>query len=217
MLNSINFIDYNKQIPFPHCIQDNILDINFAKELQKEIINISESSWDRYDNPFEQKYTLRDKNKFPKYCSQLFTYLESNEFIEYLSNNIGVKIYKDKHKLYWGIHKFHNGDYLDIHVDAGIHPIENKKKLITLGIYLSKNWKKENGGNIELWTGDNASNNNAKIYKCVKKIEPKFNRLILFTCDDYSWHGASIPVICDKSSERIFLTISYLSDINKKI
>jgi hypothetical protein len=48
-----------------------------------------------------------------------------------------------------------------------------------------------------------------------------FNRLVLFTNDDYSWHGNPNPVNSnDIDAKRIFITISYLSenfnDKNKK-
>ena len=56
----------------------------------------------------------------------------------------------------------------------------------------------------------------------IDSIEPYFNRLIIFTCNDYSWHGNPIPVeSLDNITKRIFVTISYLSenftDDNKKV
>ena len=39
--------------PFPHYVQDDILDPVFAQELQNEILNIPSEEWDRYENPFE--------------------------------------------------------------------------------------------------------------------------------------------------------------------
>lgn len=52
-------------------------------------------------------------------------------------------------------------------------------------------------------------------------IEPKFNRLILFSCNDYSWHGNPNPTNCPDDAKRIFITISYMSnntkDTNKRV
>jgi Rps23 Pro-64 3,4-dihydroxylase Tpa1-like proline 4-hydroxylase len=154
---------------------------------------------------------LRDKNNFPEKCRQLFDQLTSSEFVEKLSIISGYELINDDEKMYWGIHKYGKGDYLDIHVDAGISPITGLKKQVTLGIYLSKNWKDENGGCLELWSGDNAGDEKPKIYEKKIKIVPLFNRLILFTCNDYSWHGNPDPIYCADEETRIFTTVSYMS------
>lgn len=52
---------YVNRYPFPYIFEDEFLDTDFAKKIQTEIMSIPEEAWDRYNNPFEQKYTLRDK------------------------------------------------------------------------------------------------------------------------------------------------------------
>lgn len=205
---------YNKN---KYCIIDNILDDNYLKQIMSEIINSSKDNWDRYENPFEKKFTWRNKNNLPPLCKELFDSLHNKEFIEFLSEFTGYKLQEDKSKNWWGIHTFQNGDKLDIHVDAGRHPENNLKKIITLGIYISNNWNKECGGEIDFWTGDNSSNNDAKIYEKIISIEPKFNRMVIFENNDYSWHGASTPCVCNENQHRIFLTCSYLTDIDDSI
>ena len=214
---SIEPFVYQSTLPFPYMKQDDFLDKEFASALQTEILNIPESDWDRYDNPFEQKYTLRDKYNFPKNLKLLFEKLHSDEFIAELSNICGYKLILDDTRNFWGVHKYDSGDKLDIHTDAGLHPINKLKKQITLGIYLSNNWKKEYGCELEIWKGDKNA-----IYEKADSIEPCFNRLIIFTCNDYSWHGNPEPVTTELvDSKRIFVTISYLSenfkDENKKV
>ncbi len=198
--------------PFPNILVDNVLDNCLALDIKNEIVNIPQTEFDRYSNPFEQKWTLRNKNNLPQKCRELFEYLHSDEFVNKLSEKVGIKLINDPNKNFWGIHIFENGDKLDIHVDAGIHPITKQKKEITLGIYLSDNWKSEYGGELELWEGNNSKDNDAKITRCVVKAEPLFNRMVIFQCNDYSWHGSSNPVVCPDNAKRIFLTISYLSD-----
>ncbi len=211
---------YKNTKPYPYYSQDNFLDDNFAKELQKEIINIPENMWDRYDNPFEQKYTLRDKYNFPSLLKELFNELENEEFINKLSNICGYKLLIDPTRNFWGVHKYKPGDKLDIHVDAGLHPTTNLKKQVTFGIYLSSNWKEDYGCQLEIWKGDNAVSNDAKIYEKITSIAPMFNRMIMFTCNDYAWHGNPEPCNTPDNSYRIFITISYLSenheDLNKR-
>jgi Rps23 Pro-64 3,4-dihydroxylase Tpa1-like proline 4-hydroxylase len=200
--------EYFDTNPYNNYVIDNILSDEFALELQTEIINLDKSLFDRYDNPFENKWTYHDKNNLPFNCNKLFNYLESNEFMVKLSNICGIKLIKDPTKNFWGIHMYDDKDKLDIHVDAGVHPVNKLKKELTLGIYLSKNWKYEYGGQLEIWKGTNA-----KLISCERKIEPKFNRLVMFTCDDNAWHGNPCPVnTINTDATRIFVTISYLSD-----
>ena len=209
---NINSEEYKKGNPFPHTFQDNILEDIFAEEIQKEILELDSSYFDRYNNPFEQKYTLRDKNNYPPKLNSLMEYLTSEECLNILSNLTGYELVNDPDKNFWGVHKYENGDRLDIHCDAGKHPRAGLKKQVTLGIYLSYKWKEEYECALELWRGDNAKNNDAKIYECTKRIFPMFNRLVIFTNDDFSWHGNPEPCVCPEDSFRIFITISYLSN-----
>ena len=210
ILSQFNSNNYQYALPFPHLIQDNFLNELFANQLQNEILQIPDSEWDRYDNPFEQKYTLRDKFKFPLFLTHLFNKLTSKEFVLELSNLTGINLILDETRNFWGIHKYNNGDKLDIHLDADYHPTSLLKKELTLGIYLSSNWKEEYGCELEIWEGDKIS-----ISKKIINIAPIFNRLILFKNNDISWHGNPEPANCHEDSKRIFITLSYLCNENE--
>jgi hypothetical protein len=208
----ISHEQYKNILPYPHMVQDNFLEDEFAGHLQTEIMNIPREEWDRYENPFEQKFTLRDKFNFTKHLSTVFGELTSEVFVNKLSGIVGHKLFLDETRNFWGVHKYNHGDKLDIHVDAGLHPTIGLKKQLTLGIYLSVNWKEEYGCELEIWRGENSASNDAKLFEKAAGISPLFNRLIIFTCDDYSWHGNPEPVNCPIDSARIFLTVSYLSE-----
>ena len=223
MLSDINISQeqYVTNKPFPYYVQDSFLKNYDAQIVQQEIVNIPDCEWDRYDNPFEQKYTLRNKYTFPTHLNKLFEEFQSEEFVNRLSELCGYPLILDTTRNFWGVHKYKANDKLDIHVDAGLHPGNGLKKQLTLGLYLSSNWKKEYNCELEIWKGDNASRDDAKLYEKVDSIAPLFNRLLLFTNNDYSWHGNPEPATCDEDSSRIFITISYLSkqfrDENKRV
>lgn len=212
---------YQSVKPYPHMFMDNFLESGFAEEIQSEIMSLSDTSFDRYSNPFEQKYTLRDKYAYPPKLQKLMDILSSQEFVSKLSDLVGYQLVLDHTRNFWGVHKYESGDKLDIHVDAGTHPHNGLKKQVTLGIYLSYKWKDEYGCWLEVWNGSNAQSNNAFITDKVARIAPMFNRLVIFTCNDYSWHGNPEPVTkIDPDAIRIFVTLSYLSsnlsDLNKR-
>lgn len=140
------------------------MDIEFAKILQNEILNIPSVEFDRYNNPFEQKFILRNKQKYP--------YLESDEFVNRISQFTGFELVINKNRNF-------NGDKLDIHLDTAIHPYTKELKKITLGIYLSSNWKPEYECSLEIWSGDSGLDKKPK-------LQTLFNRLIIFTNSDIS-------------------------------
>ena len=108
-------------------------------------MNIPKEQWDRYSNPFEQKYTLRDKYNFPPILKSLFDELQTPEFVAEISDLVGYKLILDGTRNFWGVHMYESGDKLDIHADAGLHPTNGLKKQVTLGIYLSYEWREEYG------------------------------------------------------------------------
>lgn len=211
-LDNIDKRDYNTAVPYPHYVLDDILDTEFAIKCKEEILNIPAEKWDRYNNVFEQKYTLRDKNDMPPYCNNLFKLLTSDIVVNKLSDIVGQKLYNDPTKNWWGIHTYKNKDYLDIHSDAGNHPLTKQKKHITFGIYLSHNWTQVNGGHLEVWDGDSVLKDDAKLFNCKNRILPIFNRMIMFTNTINAWHGNPEPVNIKTDERRIFLTLSYISE-----
>lgn len=206
---------YNNIYPFPHMFQDNFLENNIALRLQNEILAIDDKEWDRYSNCFEQKFTLRDKYNFPPLLMELFNKFTSETFIKELSNICGYELILDTTRNFWGVHKYNKGDKLDIHVDAGYHPTLSLKKQITVGLYLSYNYTEDNKCALEIWNGENVTIPNCKLINKVNEIAPLFNRFIMFTCNDISWHGNPEPLNTDDPTcKRIFITISYLSTNN---
>jgi len=221
--------DYLNSYPYPHLYMDDALDNTVALSIQKEILYISQSihtpenQFDRYDNPFESKFTLRNKYTYPPVLNSLMTYLTTEEYVQYLSNYIGVQLFNDPNRNFWGVHVYEDGDKLDIHTDAGLHPVNGMKKHLTLGIYLSLNYTDKNGCALEIWNGSSCMEDKPVLYNCITHISPLFNRLIMFNCCDNAWHGNPSKMISNvdtttttttTTTKRIFITLSYLSQYN---
>lgn len=170
---------------------NNFLPSDDAVRLQNEILSLDSSEWDRYDNPFERKWTLRNKNL------KIFESLNSDDFISTLETHFGCKLVRDNHKIYWGVHIFDDGDFLAMHLDSSVHPIQKLKKHVTVGLYLSKDWKPENGGQL--------------IFDDGTSILPDFNTLVAFENTKDAWHGSPVPVSCPNGERRIFITVSFMA------
>ena len=71
-------------------------------------------------------------------------------------------------------------------------------------IYLNHNWTDNNGGHLELWDKDMA--------RCEKKILPIFNRMVIFSTTDYSYHGNPNKVNVEQNYSRKSIALYYYSN-----
>jgi Rps23 Pro-64 3,4-dihydroxylase Tpa1-like proline 4-hydroxylase len=168
----------------------------------REILEIPDDAFDRYSNPFEQKYALRDKFRLPDSLGLLIQALEQDA--SRFSEIFGVHLYPDLLRHYCGVFKYMQGDKLDVHVDAGIHPQTKTRKHVTAVLYLGQELAP-----LELWEGENCTQDNPQLIRVAASIEPQHGTLVVFENNDYGWHG--VP-ICDSEGLRIVVTVSYLSD-----
>ncbi len=197
--------------PFPHAVIDQFLPVDWANELQRDILALPDSVYNRIRTAFEDKFLL-PKQHFPKSVLDLLRALETDAFLRELEKLSGRRVYRDEPGHYWGVHKFKSGDRLDVHVDAGIHPLMKKRKFMTILIYLSNDWKPEFGGDLELWKGDTAAIDEPKLDGAAVRIAPEFNRAVVFTNTDTSWHGSPSITRCEGDARRIVFTLSYMTD-----
>ena len=100
---------------------------------------------------------------------------------------------------------------LNPHLDYIIHPKLNLMRKFNLIIFFNTKWKSSNGGELCLY--EKNPNNKNLPGKLVKKIEPKFNRAVLFDTSLNSWHGVNEV----KSMIRKSMAVYYLIDKKPKI
>lgn len=81
--------------PFSHCVIDNFLDDKFALTLEKEFPDFNNSFLFEYDNALEIKKALNDWHEFPPNTYQFFSYLNSFEFVDFLSKIFNCNLYPD--------------------------------------------------------------------------------------------------------------------------
>src|SRR5262245_19601260 len=81
--------------------------------MTRTILEIEDDAFDRYSNPFEQKYALRDKFCLPVSLDLLIQSLEHGA--SRCSQLFGVSLYPDLRRHYCGVFKYRKGDKLDVH------------------------------------------------------------------------------------------------------
>jgi hypothetical protein len=92
---NISGLEYRSRKPFPHMYMDNFLEEKSAKDIQGEIMNLPEESFDRYDNPFESKCVSVQRSRWLRY------HIKGPFKIKY-SNLVGIlktwaKMYLESH------------------------------------------------------------------------------------------------------------------------
>ena len=126
-----------------------------------------------------------------------------------ISKNVGVNLYQDPglHGGGWHIHG--PGGNLNPHLDYSIHPKVALQRKINIIIYLASDLMDVHGGHLGLWEHDLEDNAPGKL---IERIQPKFNRAVIFDTTQNSWHGMCEPLVQPDGIYRKSLAIYYLTD-----
>ena len=191
-MNNLNFdkVEYLKT-PYKHCVIDNFLDKKNANILHDYIISLN---LDNADHKFIRKNSKYEYNKFAFNkidnfelpVKNIFKYLNSKEFIIKIEKLTGIKglIYGDYNLQGAGIHIIKNKGFLSMHTDFNTYHHKTFGKLdrrINLLIYMNKDWNSNYKGDLIMYNPKNKSN--------IKRIEPIFNRCVIFNTTNKSIHG----------------------------
>ena len=198
---------FNKIKPFPYVIVDDFLNINLAKTIEKNFPNLDEKKLWSYKNYCEIKKATDNWNLFPPQAYQLLSVLNSHAFLEIIKKKIKIKnLYADYGLNGGGFHIMGEKGKLNPHLDYVIHPKLNLMRKFNLIIFFNLKWKQSNGGELCLY--EKNYKNKKLPGKLVKKIEPKFNRAVLFDTSQTSWHGVNDV----KNMIRKSMAVYYLVD-----
>ncbi len=209
--------DYLNANPFPSIILDDFFNVTFLNKVLEEFPDLSKiDSSQNYKNINEVKYTNNVYKNFPNTIKRLFDFMNSNFFLEFLQKitSIEEKLISDKDLNGGGLHEIKTGGKLKVHTDFSRHPTLDLDRRINILIYLNKNWDKNYGGDLEFWNQD--------MSLCKKKISPNFNKLVIFSTNDFSNHGHPDPINCPDNLSRKSIALYYfskgrpISDLNNK-
>ncbi len=87
------------------------------------------------------------------------------------------------------------------HADFNVHPKLKLDRRLNMLIYLNKDWREDYGGHLELW------NRGGK--ECRKRILPIFNRTVVFSTTDTSFHGHPLPLTAPPGITRKSVSLYY--------
>jgi Rps23 Pro-64 3,4-dihydroxylase Tpa1-like proline 4-hydroxylase len=198
--------------PFNHVVIDDFWLPEIAEQLHDEFPDYDDSRYwaAHYNTALENKKTGNHWDKFPKTTYAAFNYLGSSYFLDNvrsMANRPDLNLDFGLHGGGWHAHI--NGGNLNVHMDYNIHPKLGLQRKINIIVYLTKDWDTAYGGGLELWS-HNSETNQPK--ECVKKIDLKFNRAVLFDTTQNSWHGLPLPLSCPDDMVRKSLAAYYVGN-----
>ena len=198
-------------IPYDHWILDDFFPVDVARRLANEFPDYNEPNWHWYNNPLENKKAKNHWYEFPQLTYQIFSHLNSTEFIETIREITGIQtLYPDIGLHGGGWHMHSRGGKLNIHLDYVINPKLNLQRKLNLIIYLTEDWDTSWGGGLELWSHNEETNLPDKREVVIDNI---FNRAILFDTTQNSWHGLPQPITCPEGTYRKSIAVYYMTDL----
>ena len=200
-------VSYTTNKPFPHIVLDNFIDERLLKGILDEFPDLSEvKSRREFKNSREVKFISRGFSDLSPKAFELISYLNSELFLTYLQKLTGIKeiLISDPYLSGGGYHEIKNGGFLKVHADFNKHPSINLDRRINLLLYLNPGWKKEWGGNLELYYENDLNS------PCVS-VTPEFNRCVIFSTTSFSYHGNPDPVECPSGISRKSIALYYFS------
>lgn len=192
----LKFISSNYSIvklsnPYDVWIVDNFLREEDLLKIKDFWPDTESDSWHHGYRFINEKENILEKGmiaisnieKIPQEISEYILSFHSNEMTDYISNLTEIKeLISDKDMTWSGLRIMKPASFQAIHSDARRHPSKSLRKELTCLLYLTENFQIDHHtGFLELWD-DN-------MVQCVHKIEPKYNRLVIFKNSDTSYHG----------------------------
>ena len=174
--------------PYPHVVVDEFLREDAARELARVFPGPADPvAWDHYAAPgLEVKLGCGREERLPAPIRHAIHELNSGPFIRFLEELTGIDhLLPDPHLSGGGIHLSRQGGHLGVHADFNWHEKLQAHRRLNLLIYLTPDWRREYGGELELWSCDGT--------KREQNVEPLFNRAVLFATRSDTFHGHPNP------------------------
>ncbi|MAH99368.1 MAG: proline hydroxylase [Euryarchaeota archaeon] len=205
---------YQNGKPFPNINFKNFLRNDVAELLSNNFPNYNSNKWIKYKNynttkNSNLKKSIHDERKFPKIFRSIFREFNSRQFLLFLESLTGIEnLIPDPYFLGGGIHSARKGGFLNIHTDFNWHHKLQLHRRVNVLIYLTKNWRKEYQGCLELW--------NKNKTKKILEYQPLYNSCIIFNTSAISYHGHPVPVNGSDNIFRNVLNLYYYTAHRKK-
>ena len=167
---------------------DNLLPIDWCNQINNAFPKTSEMSLKK--SLREDKYIGVQMDKYKALIADVIYAFQEKRVVEVIKEICDIEECSADASLYaGGISSMVKKQFLKPHLDNSHDQNRNKWRVLNLLYYTTPEWKKEYGGNLEVWTKGLKGNPTT--------IVSTFNRLVVMGTDKASWHSVS-PIGVDK-------------------
>ncbi|HEU4889777.1 MAG TPA: 2OG-Fe(II) oxygenase [Thermoanaerobaculia bacterium] len=194
---------YTSADPFPHIVLDDLFDDATLQRVLDDFPSPDETRWMRFDSPTEKKLGYYHEHSTITPAVRAFLdAMNGFEMLLFLEALTGIEgLIPDPYFGGGGLHQIETGGFLKVHADFNVHPKLKLDRRVNMLIYLNHGWQDEWGGHLELW--------NASMTERRRKIAPVFNRTVVFSTTDTSFHGHPHPLVTPPGVTRKSVSLYY--------
>lgn len=180
----------NKEMdPFPHAIVDEMWDPDLLRRVRSEFPPEDDPRWSRYsDNEREVKLEGGPDMWGPATRELLSRMEETGPELSEVFGTPDLVMRTEG----GGYHHIPVGGKLAVHADFN-RSEDGLFRRLNMLVYLNEDWTQRDGGELELW--DEVG--------CRRRILPVFNRTVIFSTSDSSYHGHPVPLPGPRSRESV--------------
>jgi hypothetical protein len=198
--------EYHQAKPYPHAIIDGLVPDDILERVLDEFPEPS-GDWRRFDDPRQRKLgaSVVEVELGPMTRNVLAEF-NSAAFVDFLQTLTGIEeaLIPDPHYRGGGLHQILPGGYLEVHADFNRHPMFGLDRRVNVLVFLNREWQSHWGGQLELW--------DRTMTRAERRIEPAFNRSVIFSITDTAFHGHPEPLQCPAGRARRSLAFYYYSN-----
>jgi Rps23 Pro-64 3,4-dihydroxylase Tpa1-like proline 4-hydroxylase len=197
---------YHQATPYPHAVIDGLVPDGVLERVIEEFPDPSDE-WRRFDDSRQRKLgaSLVELELGPATRNVLAEF-NSSAFVDFLQALTGIEeaLIPDPHYRGGGLHQILPGGYLEVHADFNRHPMFGLDRRVNVLVFLNRGWQSHWGGQLEMW--------NRTMSHAERRIEPVFNRSVIFSITDTAFHGHPEPLRCPPGRTRRSLAFYYYSN-----
>jgi len=194
---------YVSATPFPHIVLDGLFDDGDLDRVLRDFPSPDAMRWVRFDNANEKKLGFfHESSSITPAVRSFLDAMNGFEMLRFLEQLTGIDgLIPDPYFGGGGLHQIEPGGFLKVHADFNVHPKLRLDRRLNMLVYLNKDWREEYGGHLELWDADART--------CRKRILPLFNRTVVFSTSDTSYHGHPHPLASPPGVTRKSVSLYY--------
>jgi Rps23 Pro-64 3,4-dihydroxylase Tpa1-like proline 4-hydroxylase len=180
-LLSSQFKSPSVDIGVRYCFVDDLLPAELAILIYQAFPEVESM---RFMKSFrERKFTSKNFDEFNSLMRDITFAIQDPRVVAVVERITGIKNQLPDKSLYaGGLSAMGKGHFLGPHIDNSHDGDRKNYRTLNLLYYISPDWERHNGGNLELWDD--------RVQHHVT-IDSRYNRLVIMETNPWSWHSVS--------------------------